>query len=89
MKLRIAVLGSILAAALLSAPQTQAQTAKAGDGAPLALALRGAGATFPAPLYKKWIAAYRKVEPTTLIEYAPVGSGTPKSWATVMAASAG
>ncbi|MBL0168278.1 MAG: phosphate ABC transporter substrate-binding protein PstS [Propionivibrio sp.] len=75
MKLRIAVLGSILAAAVLSAPQTQAQTAKAGDGAPLALALRGAGATFPAPLYKKWIAAYRKVEPTTLIEYAPVGSG--------------
>ena len=73
MKLRIAILGSILAAALLSAPVTQAQTGKAGDGSPLTL--RGAGATFPAPLYKKWIAAYRKVEPATLIEYAPVGSG--------------
>lgn len=73
MKLRIAILGSILAAAVLSAPVSQAQTSKAGDGA--TLALRGAGATFPAPLYKKWIAAYRKVEPATLIEYAPVGSG--------------
>ncbi|MBL8415239.1 MAG: phosphate ABC transporter substrate-binding protein PstS [Propionivibrio sp.] len=73
MKLRIAILGSILAAAALSAPVSQAQTAKAGDGA--TLTLRGAGATFPAPLYKKWIAAYRKVEPTTLVEYAPVGSG--------------
>jgi len=73
MKLRIAILGSILAAAVLSAPVTQAQTGKAGDGSPLTL--RGAGATFPAPLYKKWIAAYRKVEPATLIEYAPVGSG--------------
>jgi phosphate transport system substrate-binding protein len=73
MKLRIAILGSILAAAVLSAPITQAQTAKPGDGT--MLALRGAGATFPAPLYKKWIAAYRKVEPTTLIEYAAIGSG--------------
>ncbi|MFZ4536085.1 phosphate ABC transporter substrate-binding protein PstS [Propionivibrio sp.] len=73
MKLRIAILGSLLAAAMLTASMTQAQDTKPGIGAPLAL--RGAGATFPAPLYKKWIAAYRKVEPATSIEYAPVGSG--------------
>lgn len=71
MKLRIAILGSILAAAVLSTPVTQAQTAR--DGAPLALS--GAGSSFAAPLLKKWIAAYRKVEPATPIEYASVGSG--------------
>lgn len=73
MKLRIAILGSLLAAALLSAPVMQAQAAKPGDGS--ALTLRGAGSTFAAPLYKKWIAAYRKVEPASSVEYAAVGSG--------------
>jgi phosphate transport system substrate-binding protein len=37
--------------------------------------LQGAGATFPAPLYKKWIGAYRRLDPTTHIEYKDVGSG--------------
>lgn len=37
--------------------------------------LLGAGATFPAPLYKKWIAEYAKVSPGTLIDYKVVGSG--------------
>lgn len=39
------------------------------------VALAGAGATFPAPLYKKWISLYRTVEPQTTINYAAVGSG--------------
>ncbi|HUN68277.1 MAG TPA: phosphate ABC transporter substrate-binding protein PstS [Burkholderiales bacterium] len=39
------------------------------------LLLRGAGATFPAPLYKKWIAEYARVEPKTAIDYKEVGSG--------------
>jgi len=37
--------------------------------------VRGAGATFPAPLYKKWIAEYAKAEPKTVIDYKEVGSG--------------
>jgi len=37
--------------------------------------LNGAGATFPAPLYKKWIAEYAKVDPATVIDYKSVGSG--------------
>jgi len=73
MKLPIAILGSIFAAAMLSAIATQAQTSTASDNT--LLVLHGAGATFPAPLYKKWIAEYHKVEPTTQIEYEPVGSG--------------
>jgi phosphate transport system substrate-binding protein len=39
------------------------------------LVLRGAGATFPAPLYKKWIGEYAKVDPKVVIDYKDVGSG--------------
>jgi phosphate transport system substrate-binding protein len=69
MKLRIAILGALLAA-VMAAPAALAQS---GDGK--AVMLQGAGATFPAPLYKKWISAYRKIEPATAIEYKAVGSG--------------
>ncbi len=37
--------------------------------------LRGAGSTFGAPLYKKWIEIYTKQHPNVAIEYAVVGSG--------------
>lgn len=73
MKLRIAILGSVLAAAVLAAGGAYAQGTKSVDGA--ATVLHGAGATFPAPLYKKWIAAYQKIEPATTIEYSAIGSG--------------
>ncbi len=37
--------------------------------------LRGAGATFPAPLYQRWIQEYAKSHKDVAIEYASVGSG--------------
>jgi len=37
--------------------------------------LEGAGATFPAPLYKKWIGLYASQNPDVSIEYRDVGSG--------------
>ena len=37
--------------------------------------LEGAGATFPATLYKKWLENYKKVAPATFIRYDAVGSG--------------
>jgi len=37
--------------------------------------LRGAGATFPAPLYEKWIQTYRQQQPEVAITYDVVGSG--------------
>src|SRR5262245_11227711 len=40
-----------------------------------ALHLRGAGATFPAPLYEKWIAAFQRQNPDMTITYESVGSG--------------
>jgi phosphate transport system substrate-binding protein len=37
--------------------------------------IRGAGATFPAPLYQKWIEAFEQVRPEIDLEYDAVGSG--------------
>jgi phosphate transport system substrate-binding protein len=37
--------------------------------------LNGAGATFPYPLYSKWIEEYKRVEPTVRINYQSIGSG--------------
>jgi phosphate transport system substrate-binding protein len=37
--------------------------------------VRGAGATFPAPLYKKWLEQYRHQHPDVKISYEAVGSG--------------
>jgi len=44
---------------------------KVPDGA---LLLKGAGATFPSLLYKRWFAAYHASHPDTYIKYAAVGS---------------
>ena len=38
--------------------------------------LNGAGATFPAPLYQRWIAEFTKANPGIQINYQAVGSGT-------------
>jgi phosphate transport system substrate-binding protein len=37
--------------------------------------LTGAGATFPYPLYSKWVSEYEKVHPGTRINYQSIGSG--------------
>ena len=42
---------------------------------PAADALEGAGATFPAPLYQKWIAAFLERSPGFSLHYRAVGSG--------------
>ena len=40
-----------------------------------AMELRGAGATFPAPLYEAWIEAYADHRPAVAVAYEAVGSG--------------
>jgi phosphate transport system substrate-binding protein len=45
------------------------------DAPPGGVLIRGAGATFPAPLYKRWFADYSKEHPTVAVDYAAVGSG--------------
>ncbi len=62
------VLGAICAAiALLTSPQTSAQDSKT--------LLLGAGATFPAPLYLKWIDEFEAANNAIDVEYDVVGSG--------------
>jgi phosphate transport system substrate-binding protein len=40
-----------------------------------AIALQGAGATFPNPLYQKWVSEYGKLHPNVRIDYQSIGSG--------------
>src|ERR1051325_3156511 len=37
--------------------------------------LHGAGATFPAPLYQKWVSEYDKLHPSVKIDYQSIGAG--------------
>jgi len=37
--------------------------------------LQGAGATFPNPLYQKWVSEYTKAHPNVRIDYQSIGSG--------------
>jgi len=60
----VGLLGLALAAPAQDSASSQAK-----------VALRGAGATFPAPLYDKWIQAYRARVPDAAITYDAVGSG--------------
>jgi phosphate transport system substrate-binding protein len=55
---------AITAAALMSVSTVSAQTR-----------LTGAGATFPEPLYKRWVAEYQKIQPQISIDYQGIGSG--------------
>ena len=39
------------------------------------VSLQGAGATFPNPLYQKWLSEYSKLHPNLKIDYQSIGSG--------------
>ncbi|MEP6636737.1 MAG: phosphate ABC transporter substrate-binding protein PstS, partial [Acidobacteriota bacterium] len=39
------------------------------------ITLQGAGATFPNPLYQKWLSEYGKLHPNVRIDYQSIGSG--------------
>lgn len=43
--------------------------------APANISLQGAGATFPYPLYSKWMSEYNKLHPNVRINYQSIGSG--------------
>ena len=55
-----------------SSQNTEEQKVKAPPGGIL---LRGAGATFPSVLYKRWFEVYQNEHPKTVISYDTVGSG--------------
>jgi len=71
--------GLLLALAACKGQSTE-PTQKPAEAAPApkkeeGISLNGAGATFPFPLYSKWIAEYNKVNPNVKINYQSIGSG--------------
>jgi len=67
--LRIATLVFLISGAVL------ALACSGGAPAGGAIKLQGAGATFPNPLYQKWVSEYGKLHPNVQIDYQPIGSG--------------
>src|SRR5213592_2561702 len=39
------------------------------------ITLQGAGATYPNPIYQKWLSEYGKIHPNVRIDYQSIGSG--------------
>src|SRR6516225_4425652 len=46
-----------------------------GCGRSDGVSIQGAGATFPAPLYKRWFLEYYRQHPDVRVNYQPIGSG--------------
>jgi len=46
-----------------------------GSGGSGSISLQGAGATFPNPLYQKWLSEYGKLHPNVKMDYQSIGSG--------------
>ena len=70
-KIRLLATTTLLAALLFSSG-CGANNAGGGAGA---VRLNGAGATFPYPLYQKWLSEYGKANPNIRIDYQSIGSG--------------
>ena len=60
---------------LTTACSRQGQSAHRADTPARSVTLRGAGATFPFILYKRWFTAYQQDHPGTTVSYEAVGSG--------------
>ena len=58
-----------------SAPLTVLAVLLAAAYAHAGVTLQGAGATFPNPLYQKWVTEYQKSHPDVRIDYQAIGSG--------------
>jgi phosphate transport system substrate-binding protein len=56
-------------------PTSEPGAGSATPPAPENIALTGAGATFPYPLYSKWMSQYHTLHPTVQINYQSIGSG--------------
>src|ERR671915_151170 len=64
----------ISAAVLLLASIACNNNGGSGSGSG-SVSLQGAGATFPNPLYQKWLSEYGKLHPNVRIDYQSIGSG--------------
>ncbi len=60
---------------LISIARTAILAATIGLPVAAQVAITGAGATFPAPIYQKWFSEYQTVDKDVQINYQPIGSG--------------
>lgn len=71
-----ALLPAVLALAVLSSGCSEPDRLQATPKVPAGgVLVSGAGATLPAPLYKKWFETYGVAHPATVVTYDAVGSG--------------
>lgn len=71
----VCFLAAFVAAACSQGGDSTRQAARQPARQAASVNLRGAGATFPAILYKQWFAVYEKEHPGTSVSYEAVGSG--------------
>jgi phosphate transport system substrate-binding protein len=64
-----------LALVACSGDKPAGDAASGDDGSEGKVAIKGAGATFPEPLYKRWIQVYEERHPGVAFSYEGVGSG--------------
>jgi phosphate transport system substrate-binding protein len=71
------ILSAVAVAVLISAALTSCgdESTEGRSEAAATLTIRGAGATFPEPLYQKWIERYRQEHSEVVFHYEGVGSG--------------
>lgn len=74
-------LSARLLAAIRNGGEAEPSSSDLPEGAPVAL--KGAGASFPAPLYQKWFEAFRQEHPAVNVSYQSVGST--EGWAELRA----
>ena len=70
--LKVTFCVALVALALFFAACSPKGGPTAGNGT---INLQGAGATFPNPLYQKWLSEYEKLHPNVRIDYQSIGSG--------------
>jgi phosphate transport system substrate-binding protein len=74
--MRVREIALMLLAALLASLGLGCTNNEAESGLPPGtVQLTSAGATFPAPLYEKWLEVYQKQHPNVQLSYDPIGSG--------------
>src|SRR6266404_8725888 len=74
LSVKFARAGSLIAV-LMVAVFAFACSGNSGPASGGAITLQGAGATFPNPLYQKWLSEYGKLHPNVRIDYQSIGSG--------------
>src|ERR1700692_356845 len=75
LSIKAARAGSLIAFLVIAVFAFACSGGSGPGGAGGSIALQGAGATFPNPLYQKWLSEYGKLHANVRIDYQSIGSG--------------